>query len=293
MSANIPLLVGDSGSGGSAGLVPAPAAGDAAAGRVLMADGTWYMPPLATTSVAGRVKPDGTTVTVTSDGTISAVPGMANPMTAQGDLIVGGASGAPTRVAAGSAGQVWTAHGAGAAPTWEAPTGGVQGIIITGQFPLMMPNAQTGTGLNWQNYSLLTRLAGPELWYIPSAWKIKFKIAIGAPVIGGMVVLKTAAGSTTVLGSTTVTLAGSFAPTLSGPGVYFTDAIGVALDVAHDWYFIIFFANVSSNSTVQVVQGGPNYTPTGFVVGDARAVATIPAFGGGNQPYCIVGAYPA
>jgi hypothetical protein len=37
-------LVGDSGSGGTKGLVPAPAAGDAAAKKVLQADGTWSVP---------------------------------------------------------------------------------------------------------------------------------------------------------------------------------------------------------------------------------------------------------
>lgn len=37
-------VVGDSGSGGTKGLVPAPAAGDAAAGKVLAADGTWKAP---------------------------------------------------------------------------------------------------------------------------------------------------------------------------------------------------------------------------------------------------------
>lgn len=37
-------VVGDSGSGGTKGLVPAPAAGDAAARKVLMADGTWAAP---------------------------------------------------------------------------------------------------------------------------------------------------------------------------------------------------------------------------------------------------------
>lgn len=38
-------LVGDSGAGGVAGFVPAPAAGDAAAGKYLDADGTWTVPP--------------------------------------------------------------------------------------------------------------------------------------------------------------------------------------------------------------------------------------------------------
>jgi hypothetical protein len=37
-------MVGDSGAGGTKGLVPAPAAGDAAAGKVLRADGTWAEP---------------------------------------------------------------------------------------------------------------------------------------------------------------------------------------------------------------------------------------------------------
>ena len=38
-------FIGDSGSGGTEGLVPAPAAGDAAAGKYLSADGTWSAPP--------------------------------------------------------------------------------------------------------------------------------------------------------------------------------------------------------------------------------------------------------
>lgn len=38
-------FVGDSGSGGTKGLVPAPAAGDAVAGKYLKADGTWTAVP--------------------------------------------------------------------------------------------------------------------------------------------------------------------------------------------------------------------------------------------------------
>lgn len=41
----IPAVIGDSGSGGTKGLVPAPASGDAAAGKFLKADGTWAAPP--------------------------------------------------------------------------------------------------------------------------------------------------------------------------------------------------------------------------------------------------------
>lgn len=39
-----PSFVGDAGSGGARGFVPAPAAGDAAAGKFIKADGTWAVP---------------------------------------------------------------------------------------------------------------------------------------------------------------------------------------------------------------------------------------------------------
>jgi hypothetical protein len=45
-----------------------------------------------------------------------------NPMTTAGDLIVGGASGAPARIGIGTVGQVLTSNGTTA--TWSAPTGG-------------------------------------------------------------------------------------------------------------------------------------------------------------------------
>jgi hypothetical protein len=43
-TAILDAMVGDSGSGGTKGLAPAPAAGDAAAGKFLKADGTWAAP---------------------------------------------------------------------------------------------------------------------------------------------------------------------------------------------------------------------------------------------------------
>ncbi len=45
-----PDMVGDSGAGGTKGAVPAPAAGDAAAGKYLKADGTWAVPSAGTLS---------------------------------------------------------------------------------------------------------------------------------------------------------------------------------------------------------------------------------------------------
>lgn len=55
-SARLPVMVGDSGSGGTQGAVPAPAAGDAAAGKYLDADGTWTVPATG----SGGTTQDGT-----------------------------------------------------------------------------------------------------------------------------------------------------------------------------------------------------------------------------------------
>jgi hypothetical protein len=89
------IMIGDTGSGGSAGNVPAPAAGDAASGKFLKADGTFQVP-------AG---------------------GGGSVITTEGDLIVGGSGGTPQRLAAGSAGQVLSTNGATALPSWITPSG--------------------------------------------------------------------------------------------------------------------------------------------------------------------------
>jgi hypothetical protein len=48
--------------------------------------------------------------------------GMSNPMTAAGDLIIGGEAGNPERLGVGSNGQVLTASPSG--PVWANPVGG-------------------------------------------------------------------------------------------------------------------------------------------------------------------------
>jgi hypothetical protein len=70
---------------------------------------------------------------LTSDGTdpVWATPSaLANPMTTAGDMIVGGGSGVPARLAAGStAGYLLTSNGSGAAPSWQAAGGGPTGWL--------------------------------------------------------------------------------------------------------------------------------------------------------------------
>lgn len=56
--------------------------------------------------------------------------GMTNPMTTVGDLVVGGTSGTPARLAASTASYVLTSNGAGVAPTWQESSGGVTLSVV-------------------------------------------------------------------------------------------------------------------------------------------------------------------
>jgi len=53
VSAFDPLMVGDAGSGGLSGNVPAPGTGDAAAGKYLDASGAWSAPPVPSPAASG------------------------------------------------------------------------------------------------------------------------------------------------------------------------------------------------------------------------------------------------
>ena len=63
----------------------------------------------------------------------------ANPMTTGGDIIYGGSSGVPTRLANGTAGQVLQSNGTTLAPSWAAASGGGD---------VYLANDQTFTGEN-------------------------------------------------------------------------------------------------------------------------------------------------
>jgi hypothetical protein len=65
--------------------------------------------------------------------------GLTNPMTTGGDIIYGGASGIPTRLANGSAGQILQSNGTTLAPSWVAASGGGDAYLA---------NDQTFTGEN-------------------------------------------------------------------------------------------------------------------------------------------------
>jgi hypothetical protein len=69
------------------------------------------------------------------------INGMTNPMTTGGDIIYGGSSGAPTRLANGTAGQILQSNGTTLAPSWvAAPSGGTNTYSVNVQsFALASP----------------------------------------------------------------------------------------------------------------------------------------------------------
>ena len=173
-----PTMVGDSGAGGTKGAVPAPAAGDAAAGKFLKADGTWAAPSGSGTvtsvgltmpavfSVAGSPVTTSGTLAVTlatqTANTVWAGPtsgGAATPtfralvandyVTMVGDSGAGGTKGAVPAPAAGdaAAGKFLKADG-----TWAAPGGGsAQWTSTGGQFKIASGAITAGDQVYIQN----------------------------------------------------------------------------------------------------------------------------------------------
>ena len=90
-------FVGDTGAGGLAGFVPAPASGDAAAGKYLDADGTWTIPivskspfPTSAVSVSASIYPE-IIITSTADEALIVLDVAAGDVTAQiGDVNASG-----------------------------------------------------------------------------------------------------------------------------------------------------------------------------------------------------------
>lgn len=124
VSAIDPAMIGDSGSGGTAGNVPAPASGDAAAGKFLKADGTWAVPAGGAGSFSGLSGGTNTTAAMLVGTGASLEPTGSGEIEA--NVLAGVAiSGTP------ASGDVLTATSSSAAD-WQAPSGGGGITELTG-----------------------------------------------------------------------------------------------------------------------------------------------------------------
>lgn len=235
-------VVGDSGTGGTKGLVPAPGAGDSVAAKFLKADGTWAVPM----------------------GT-----GFTNPMTTLGDTIYGGAAGVGTRLAGNTTSnkQFLTQTGTGAisaAPAWgvlaaddypafvgDSGTGGTRGAVpapATGDATKYLKGDGTWAAvpaLSDGDKGDITVSASGATWTIDNSAVTLAKladvatatvfyrktVATGAPEVQTLATLKTDLGLTgTNSGDQTITLTGDV--TGSGTGSFATTVADNAITLA-------------------------------------------------------------
>ena len=230
--------------------------------------------PDATSSSLGVVKPDGTIITV-SAGAIT-VPDGTNS-----SLGVVQADGTTTSI---SSGIISALGGAGL----------VSGACFLPAFSVVGASSDN----NWENYTLMNSWSGLNLNFFPASgkWKIKLLFTAGSPAIGNMVIKRTLNHSLAVVDTTSVTIGGVSNPSLSSPGLVTTDAILLALDSTHDYYFMIFFSNVAGNASVGVATtftgaSSPfvfSFDPTG----DQTGVTTI-STGSSHANLLVTGLYVA
>jgi hypothetical protein len=138
LTAELNAVVGDSGSGGTKGLVPAPASGDTAAGKFLKADGTWTVPSGAgdVTGPAASVDSELVLFSSTSGKVIKRASGngavsVSSGVVTQGTLSV--PNGGTGQTSYGTAGQNLRAEGGSTPPTWAfagSGGGGIEWVIV-------------------------------------------------------------------------------------------------------------------------------------------------------------------
>ena len=116
-------------------------------------------------SAGGVIAPATTTAAEIGfvNGVTSAIQTQLNaarPMTTGGDVMYGGASGLPTRLANGSAGQVLQSNGTTLAPTWVTPAGGTTVSSPAGNFTAANGNLYLASSAAARNITLPAAVLG-------------------------------------------------------------------------------------------------------------------------------------
>lgn len=115
----------------SSGTITVPNATDTLVGRATT--DTLTNKTLSGNTATNLINGSGT-LNLPSSGTVTIPNGtgtlITNPMTTGGDVIYGGSSGTPTRLANGSSGQVLTSNGGTSAPSWQAAPVAPSGSVI-------------------------------------------------------------------------------------------------------------------------------------------------------------------
>ncbi|MES2034815.1 MAG: hypothetical protein V4466_11605 [Pseudomonadota bacterium] len=175
LTAELNAMVGDSGSGGTKGLAPAPGAGDAAAGKFLNAGGTYSVP-------AGTSSGTVTSVSLSAPlggGTVSTSGTLGTTSYTAHGVLMGESTSALAVSAAGTAGQAFLSGGAsadGAYGALDISTAAVTGTLPAAKVPANIRVRSFGTTFGDTAGSALT--SGSVVYFtIPyactiSAWNI-------------------------------------------------------------------------------------------------------------------------
>jgi hypothetical protein len=217
--------------------------------------------------------------------------GFSNPMTAAGDLIVGGVAGAPARLPIGTSGQVlavisgvlaWATPGGGGGPStlagdsdvlltspangdlltfdtasglWKnkpASGGGGGGGDVGKNMITMLPGF-TGSDNGYSGTTVIFRITASQVAALGSSLKLRFDILAGGSVtLVAAVLRRTLPNDFVWIDSNTITWGGSATPTLAASSMNFSDPVTVPIDTAHDFYFLVAVGS----------SGGANYPKT-------------------------------
>ncbi len=102
-----------------------------------------------------------------------------SPMTTGGDLIYGGTSGAGTRLANGSSGQVLQSSGGTSAPSWQTPSGGLE-FYVSSQVITQSTNITSATFVTFSNspaFTFTPILSGTYKVYCPITELVNLNIS--------------------------------------------------------------------------------------------------------------------
>ena len=231
--AAVPTMVGDGGSGGTKGLVPAPAAGDAT--KFLRGDGTF-----ATPSGGGGGGSYYQTVEV---------GGAAQTQRSKLNLIAG------TNVTISAADN----SGADSTDVTFQASGGA-GNIFPGS---ALPSTNTG----WSGYSALLQIPVGILIQPATTWEIGMLVRSASGHCAAMVLKRTLPFNPAVIDSTAILVGGNAAFTLSA-GETMSDLISVAIDFSHDYYLVAYFDSAGSLGVGQGSGSAAGGAPSGNHTGD-------------------------
>ena len=205
--------------------------------------------------------------------------GMSNPMTTLGDIIAGGAAGAPGRLAIGSSGQIlsvvsggpgWTTPSGGgtlngdtdvdltspanndvltyesSSSLWKnkPPTGGGGGGIARSTNVVILPCFDGSRTSNYGasgGFSHQSKIGSRLLLLNPTTWKFAIHNHANGGTIGAGVIYRTLKDSMTIVDVTAITWGGSSGVVGLVAGELFTDSIALPLDMTHDYWVTIWF----------------------------------------------------